>query len=32
MGRDKIYMEKGGKSESVIDHMFDKILHIKLPK
>jgi len=25
-------MEKGGKSESVIDHMFDKILHIKLPK
>lgn len=25
-------MERGGKSESVIDHMFDKILHIKLPE
>lgn len=24
-------MSKGGRSDSVIDHMFDKILHIKLP-
>jgi hypothetical protein len=24
-------MKNGGKSESIIDHMFDKILHIKLP-
>jgi hypothetical protein len=31
-GKDKIYIERGGKSDSVIDHMFDKILHIKLPE
>jgi hypothetical protein len=25
-------MAKGGKSVSVIDHIFDKLIHIKLPE
>ena len=30
-GRDKEYM-KTGSSRSVIDHFFDKLIHIALPK
>jgi hypothetical protein len=30
-GRDAEYMQRGGHSISVVDHIFDKLMHIKLP-
>lgn len=30
-GRDAVYMQRGGHSISVVDHIFDKLVHIKLP-
>lgn len=30
-GRDAVYMQRGGHSISVVDHIFDKLIHIKLP-
>ena len=30
-GRDAAYMQRGGRSVSVVDHIFDKLVHIKLP-
>ncbi len=31
LGRDKAYMERGGRSATVVDHFFDKLFHIRLP-
>lgn len=31
-GRERLYMERGGKSISVVDHIFDKLVHIRLPE
>jgi len=30
-GRDIEYMNNGGGSKSVVDHVFDKLIHIRLP-
>ena len=31
-GRDELYIKRCGTSQSFIDHFYDKLMHLKLPK